>query len=203
MTHGESMGRLQACVQECWRAWKLATVAQRMCKAALQKQAAARVCHTLHSWVAYVIRERHNPEKKLAAMKHWIYNCKKKAFEQWTLNLKTWKLSEKDEHNLTVLAHNHWYNYTLKRVFFKWCQWVKSWARPKKKKLASVQAHINSMTCKQAISAWHCLVHLQWIRRMKYDMAVGQDNMWKRKRTIARSVHIFSPLKLASKDSIH
>ncbi len=190
MTHGESMGRLQACVQECWRAWKLATVAQRMCKAALQKQAAARVCHTLHSWVAYVIRERHNPEKKLAAMKHWIYNCKKKAFEQWTLNLKTWKLSEKDEHNLTVLAHNHWCNYTLKRVFFKWCQWVKSWARPKKKKLASVQAHINSMTCKQAISAWHCLVHLQWIRRMKYDMAVGQDNMWKRKRTIARSVHM-------------
>ncbi|CAM6079900.1 unnamed protein product [Sphagnum tenellum] len=176
----------QACVQECWRAWKLATVAQRMCKAALQKQAAARVCHTLHSWVAYVIRERHNPEKKLAAMKHWIYNCKKKAFEQWTLNLKTWKLSEKDEHNLTVLAHNHWYNYTLKRMFFKWCQWVTSWARPKKKKLASVQAHINSMTCKQAISAWHCLVHLQWIRRMKYDMAVGQDNMWKRKRTIAR-----------------
>ena len=95
-------------------------------------------------------------------------------------------MSEKEEASLTGVAHNHWGMYMIKSFFHLWIHWIKSYARPKKRKFAAVQAHINSMTCKQALAAWRCIVHVQWVRRMKYEEAIVQDTLWSRKRTMAR-----------------
>lgn len=182
----------QYILSECWRAWRLTAVAQRKCAFALARQAAVRKSHSLHSWVAYVIRQRHTPQKTVMAIEHWSHKCLQKTWKKWNWTLRSWRMSEKEEASLSIVAHNHWGMYMIKSFFHLWIQWIKSYARPKKRKFAAVQAHINSMTCKQALAAWRCLVHVRWVRRMKYEEAIIQDTLWSRKRTMARCALLLS-----------
>jgi len=98
-------------------------------------------------------------------------------------------LSEKEEEKFGLKAARHWSKIKLRLFFYGWIKWIKTFARPKKKKFAAVQAHINRMTMKQAVAAWRCIIHVKWVRRMKYEEAINQDNIWRRKRTLSRSLH--------------
>jgi hypothetical protein len=143
----------------------------------------------LHSWIAYVIRRRQAPEQFALASAHWKRKASRRFFLKWVQTLQDWKLSEKEEEKFGLKAARHWSKIRLRLFFYGWIKWIKTFARPKKKKFAAVQAHINRMTMKQAVAAWRCIIHVKWVRRMKYEEAINQDNIWRRKRTLSRSLH--------------
>lgn len=176
-------------LHDCWRAWQLCTVAQIRCKISLKNQAIARKSHSLHSWIAYVIRRRQAPEQLAIASAHWKRKTSRRFFLKWVQTLQDWKLSEKEEEKFGLRAARHWSKIRLRLFFYGWIKWIKTFARPKKKKFAAVQAHINRMTMKQAVAAWRCIIHVKWVRRMKFEEAINQDNIWRRKRTLSRSLH--------------
>lgn len=186
-------GDLQQILEECWKAWRLAAVVTRKCVEALKRQAEVRASHTLHSWVAYVIRARRNPERYQIAINHWNHTVLRKALNVWRSILRASKLNEDQEHNMSKVALVHWKIFRLRRMMAGWKDWLRTYARPKRSKMAAVQAHINKMTMKQAMSAWRCMVRMKWLTRMKFEEASEQNKRWIRKRTLTRYLWIKIP----------
>lgn len=174
-------------------------VAKRMGVDSLKKQDTARLFHSMHVWVAYIIRLRENPERYLIAVTHWDRKCLQTYFDRWLWTLRAWRLGAKEEKLLMGKAMRHFSKSLLRYCFESWQDWLKTYAGPKRKKFAEVQAHINMMTMKQATAAWRCIVYVKWVRRMKFEEAVEVSKTSCLKRTFARSSHSYilsiSPLK--------
>lgn len=171
----------------CWRIWKLSMIAKRMGVESLKQQAKARLFHSMHVWVAYIIRLRLNPERYLLAVAHWERKCLQNYFERWLRTLRHWRLGAKEEKLLTGKALRHFSRSLLRYCYDSWQDWLKTYAGPKRKKFAVVQAHINMMTMKQATAAWRCIVYVKWVRRMKFEEATELSKTSSMKRTISRS----------------
>lgn len=170
----------------CWRIWKLSMIAKRMGVESLKQQAKARLFHSMHVWVAYIIRLRLNPERYLLAVAHWERKCLQNYFERWLRTLRHWRLGAKEEKLLTGKALRHFSRSLLRYCYDSWQDWLKTYAGPKRKKFAVVQAHINMMTMKQATAAWRCIVYVKWVRRMKFEEATELSKTSSMKRTISR-----------------
>ncbi|KAG0609891.1 hypothetical protein M758_7G021800 [Ceratodon purpureus] len=174
---------------DCWRAWRLSMVARRMGIDSLKKQDTARLFHSMHVWVAYIVRLRENPERYLVAVTHWNRKCLQNYFERWIWTLRAWKLTAKEEKLLMGKAMRHFSKSLMRFSFESWQDWLKTFAVPKRRKFAEVQAHINMMTMKQATAAWRCIVYVKWVRRIKFEEAVEVSKTWCIKRTFSRSSH--------------
>ncbi|KAL2644513.1 hypothetical protein R1flu_012100 [Riccia fluitans] len=181
-----SLRQAQECVIICWRAWRTALAVEKKHKESLKRRAEARVVHAWHSWIGYLIRSKISPQLNQLAHKHWRLACLKRKLKQWREASKDSRLSTEDERRLTELARRHANLVTYKRALKRWLQFLKCWARPKRKKLATVQAHINTMTLKGATAAWRAYVRGKWVKRMKFDQACIQDEHWCRRRTVHR-----------------
>lgn len=177
---------LQECVLLCWKAWRMAHIVQKKHKDALKRRAEGRVIHAWHSWKTYVIRAKINPQLNQLAFQHWRLVCLKRMLKQWREASKSTALSTEDERRLSLLAKRHLNLVIYKRSLGQWLQFLKCWARPKRKKLATVQAHINNMTMKGAMAAWRGYVRGKWVKRMKFEQACIQDEHWCRRRTLQR-----------------
>lgn len=181
---------LQVALRACWRIWKLSSIAKKRGAISLKRQAVARVKNGMHAWVAFVLRLRLNPERFVRADAHWNRKCQKSYFGAWAWLVKQWRMPPQEEKLLTTKATRHCNKMTLRYHFIVWKDWLKIYARPKKKKFAVVQAHINKMIMKQAVSVWRCMMHVKWVRRMKYDEAIILSKHWCLKRGITRSVTV-------------
>ncbi|OAE30758.1 hypothetical protein AXG93_2265s1170 [Marchantia polymorpha subsp. ruderalis] len=181
-----SLRQAQECVLLCWKAWRMAHIVQKKHKDALKRRAEGRVIHAWHSWKTYVIRAKINPQLNQLAFQHWRLVCLKRMLKQWREASKSTALSTEDERRLSLLAKRHLNLVIYKRSLGQWLQFLKCWARPKRKKLATVQAHINNMTMKGAMAAWRGYVRGKWVKRMKFEQACIQDEHWCRRRTLQR-----------------
>jgi hypothetical protein len=189
---------MQNSFNACWTCWKLNLVANRMGINALKRRDTARLSHSMHVWVAYIIRLRLNPERYSIAVIHWDRKCLQNYFERWLRTLRHWRLGAKEEKLLMGKAMRHFSKSLLRYSYESWQDWLKTYAVPKRKKFAEVQAHINMMTMKQATAAWRCIVYVKWVRRMKFEEAIELSKSSCIKRTFARLSHSYiltSPLK--------
>lgn len=185
---------LQAAFQACWRIWRLSTIAKRRGAISLKRQAIARVKNGMHAWVAYIIRLRLNPERIVMADNHWNRKCQQTNFGAWSWLVKQWRIPPKEEKLLTTKATRHYNKMTMRYYFLSWQDWLKVYARPKRKKFAVVQAHINKMIMKQAVAAWRCIMHVKWVRRMKYEEAINLSKNSCIKRGFTRSFRFYFSL---------
>lgn len=184
---------MQLASHACWRMWKLSTVAKRMGVKSLERRAVARMTHSMHAWVTYVIRLRLNPERYVIAVSHWGRKCLQTYFDRWSRTLRHWRLGAKEEKLLMGKAIRHFAKMLLRCSYDSWQDWLKAYARPKRKKFATVQAHIKKMTMKQTVAAWRCIVYVKWIHRVKFEGAAQLCKTWCIKRNFRRSSHfIFS-----------
>ncbi|KAG0604409.1 hypothetical protein M758_10G169900 [Ceratodon purpureus] len=186
----------KASFQQCWRIWRLSTIARRRGAFSLRKQAAARVKNGMHSWIAYIIHLRLNPAQYVKAVDHWHRKCLEKCFGYWSWLVIQWRLPPKEEKHLTNKALRHYNKMVLHSYFLSWQDWLKAYAQPKRKKFATVQAHINKMTLKQAVAAWRCIIHVKWVRRMKYDEAEGVSKNSCKRRSFSRWQEAIRELKI-------
>ncbi|KAL3697694.1 hypothetical protein R1sor_011770 [Riccia sorocarpa] len=181
-----SLRQAQECLLLCWRAWRMALIVEKKHKESLKRHAEARVVHAWHSWKTYILRAKISPQLNQLAHKHWRLACLKAMLKLWRESSKDSKLSTEDERRLTQLARRHANLVIYKKALKRWLQFLKCWARPKRKKLATVQAHINTMTMKGATAAWRAYVRSKWVKRMKYEQACIQDEHWCRRRALQR-----------------
>ncbi|KAG6550919.1 hypothetical protein Mapa_007534 [Marchantia paleacea] len=181
-----SLRQAQECVLLCWKAWRMAHIVEKKHKDSLKRRAEGRVIHAWHSWKTYVIRAKINPQLNQLAFQHWRLVCLKRMLKQWREASKCTALSTEDERRLSLLAKRHSNLVIYRRSLGQWLQFLKCWARPKRKKLATVQAHINNMTMKGAMAAWRGYVRGKWVKRMKFEQACIQDEHWCRRRTLQR-----------------
>lgn len=182
---------IQLAFHACWRMWKLSTIAKRMGVKSLERQAVARLTHSMHVWVAYIIQLRLNPERYVIAVSHWSRKCLQTYFNRWSQTLRYWRLGVKEEKLLMGKAVRHFSKMLLRYCYDSWQDWLKAYARPKRKRFATVQAHINKMTMKQAVGAWRCIVYVKWVRRIKFEEAAELSKIWCIKRTFRRSSHLY------------
>lgn len=171
---------------DCFRAWRLVAVAFRRGEQSRALQAKIRASHSLHSWVAYVIRARESARYAQIAIRHWAKRLVKKGFHAWKISIESSKLDDHEERTLSNYAMRHHKLLVERRVMSSWEEWLRSYARPQKRNLANVQAHINKMTMKQVLATWRCAIRVKWLTRMKFDQAKEQDRKWLRIRTMAR-----------------
>jgi hypothetical protein len=184
--------RLQDLFQQCWRMWRLSTIARRRGVFSLRKQEAARVKNGMHAWIAYIIRLRLNPAQYVKAVEYWHRKCLEKCFGYWSWLVMQWRFPPKEEKHLTNKAFRHYNKMVLQSYFLSWQDWLKAYARPIRKKFATVQAHINRMTMKQAVAAWRCIIHVKWVRRSKYEEAESVCNNSCKRRGFTRSSHSYT-----------
>jgi hypothetical protein len=145
-----------------------------------------RASHSLHSWIAYVIRARESARYAQIAIRHWAKRMLKRGFHAWRISIESSKLDDHEEQTLSNYAMRHYRLLVERRVMSGWQDWLRTYARPHKSNLANVQAHINKMTMKQVMASWWCAIRVKWLTRMKYDQAKEQDRKWLRIRTMAR-----------------
>lgn len=147
------------------------------------KEVARRI---LLSWEDYTTTTRANPRKYQIASQHYSFNTKTKILEVWRKFVKLWTLDGEEEEMLSAMARTHHENFRKKRVINEWKDWLRYVIRPRKRKLLNVQAHINKMTMKQAMSAWQCIMRIQWMMRIKMEEAVKYEKKWIYIRTMLR-----------------
>jgi len=140
----------------------------------------------LLSWEDYATKARANPRKYQIAFQHYSLSTKTKVLEAWRKIIKLWTLSEEEEEMLSTMARTHYEIFHKKRVINEWKNWLKYVIQPRKKKLLNVQAHINKMTMKQAMSAWRCIIRIQWMMHIKMEEAIKYEKKWIYIRTMSR-----------------
>ncbi|CAM6103626.1 unnamed protein product [Calypogeia fissa] len=178
--------KAQETLATCFKAWRMGHVVGKKQKESLEKRSEGQLIHAWHSWKSYSVQHKIHPQLNQIAHKHWKGICLKRMMNHWREVSKQNHLSPEDERRLTLLSRKHWHLHVYKRALKRWLQWLKCWARPKRKKLASVQAHINHMTIKQALSAWRGFVRGKWVKRMKFEQACIQEEQWCRRRGLQR-----------------
>jgi len=161
-------------------------LASQIRKKNLVKHAKERARHILLSWEDYSMAARANPRKHQIAFQHYSFHTRTKTLQAWRKIVKLWKLNEEDEETLSTTARAHYEIFHKKRVINEWKDWLQYLIRPRKKKLLNVQAHINKMTMKQAISAWQCIMRIQWMMRIKMEEAIKYEKKWIYIRTMSR-----------------
>lgn len=152
----------------------------------MKRQAIARVKSGMAGWIDHMIRLRLDPERMVMADRYWNRKSQQRTFCAWAWLVKQWRMSPKEEKALTTKAIKHYAKMTQRYYYLLWLDWLKVYARPKKKKFAVVQAHINKMIMKQAVAAWRCIMHVKWVRRMKFEEATNLSKVSCVKRGFAR-----------------
>ena len=157
-----------------------------MQKRNLKNHAKEQVKKILLSWKEYLIRARATPKKYQLAYQHHSFNLKNKTLDGWKKIVQLWTLNDEEEESLTIMAINHYGMFWKRFVIDQWKEWLKYYVRPRKRKLLNVQAHINKMTMKQAMSAWQCIMRINWLTRIKMEEAMRYEKRWIFFRTMSR-----------------
>lgn len=175
-------------LEDCYAIWIKMVQVNQMRKKNLIKHAKERTRRILLCWESYSTTSRANPRKYHVAFQHYSTSCKTKTLEAWRKIVKLWKLDDEEEERLSEIAKTHYKTFRKRKVINEWKDWLKYVVRPRKRKLLNVQAHINKMTMKQALSAWQCIMRIQWMMRIKMEEAIKYEKKWIYIRTISRYV---------------
>ncbi|KAG0614177.1 hypothetical protein M758_6G156600 [Ceratodon purpureus] len=173
-------------LEDCYFEWLKLVHASQLRKKNLISHAKERARKILYSWEEYLTRARATPKKNQLAYQHHNLNLKRKTIEGWRQIVRLWTLNDEDEEMLTEIASSHYEIFKKKNVLSQWKDWLKYYIRPRKRKLLNVQAHINKMTMKQAMSAWQCIMRIHWMTRIKMEEAIKYEKRWIYIRTMSR-----------------
>lgn len=178
----------QQMLEESYFVWVRLVRANQMRKRNLLSHIKERARKILLGWEEYLITARATPRKFQLAYQHYSFSLKNKTMEGWRNIVKLWTLNEEEEEVFTGMAISHYEIFQKKSVIGQWKDWLRYYIRPRKKKLLNVQAHINKMTMKQAMSAWQCIMRIHWMTRIKMEEAIRYEKRWIYIRTMSRYI---------------
>ncbi|MCO5548057.1 hypothetical protein L7F22_001513 [Adiantum nelumboides] len=158
--------RAQACLEKCFKAWKLYHLATRNYKQAVLRRQKTRICHMFYDWHYTVKAGRMSEaeENRLTVLsnRYWSTALKKRTLKHWTRWIRYWAKPLKGK---LKSMQNRLENLMCGQAFALWKCFVR---RRKTKRFRIVQAclHVKNRTQKWIFSRWRQTVMLKIMRTL-------------------------------------